>query len=46
MQTKRDTYQIITDTILVTLENCGPLERPWAGQALNMPINAVSGHLD
>ncbi|MGH6806843.1 MAG: ArdC-like ssDNA-binding domain-containing protein [Ensifer adhaerens] len=44
MQTKRDTYQIITDTILAALENCGPCERPWVGQALTMPVNAVSGH--
>lgn len=44
MQTKRDTYQIITDTILAALENCGPCERPWVGQAMTMPVNAVSGH--
>jgi len=43
MSTKRDTYQIITDTILETLENCGPCERPWVGPSLTMPINAVSG---
>lgn len=44
MQTKRDTYQIITDTILGALENCGPCERPWVGPSLTMPVNAVSGH--
>lgn len=44
MQTKRDTYQVITDTILGALENCGPCERPWVGPSLTMPVNAVSGH--
>ncbi|RWE04173.1 MAG: DUF1738 domain-containing protein [Mesorhizobium sp.] len=44
MSTKRDTYQIITDTILEALENCGPYERPWVGPSLTMPVNAVSGH--
>ncbi|QND60166.1 ArdC family protein [Mesorhizobium huakuii] len=44
MPTKRDTYQIITDTILGALENCGPCERPWGGPSLTMPVNAVSGH--
>lgn len=44
MQTKRDTYQTITDTILAALENCGPCERPWVGPSLTMPVNAVSGH--
>lgn len=44
MPTKRDTYQIITDTILEALENCGPCERPWVGPSLTMPVNAVSGH--
>ena len=44
MHTKRDTYQVITDTILQALENCGPCERPWMGPALTMPVNAVSGH--
>ncbi|TGP93623.1 MULTISPECIES: zincin-like metallopeptidase domain-containing protein [unclassified Mesorhizobium] len=44
MSTKRDTYQIITDTILEALENCGPCERPWVGPSLTMPVNAVSGH--
>jgi antirestriction protein ArdC len=44
MQTKRDTYQLITDTILGALENCGPCERPWVGPSLTMPVNAVSGH--
>jgi antirestriction protein ArdC len=41
---KRDTYRIITDTILAALENCGPLERPWIGHSLTMPVNAISGH--
>ncbi|MER8658464.1 zincin-like metallopeptidase domain-containing protein [Mesorhizobium sp. M0847] len=44
MPTKRDTYQIITDTILEALETCGPCERPWVGPSLTMPVNAVSGH--
>lgn len=44
MPTKRDTYQIITDTILKALETCGPCERPWVGPSLTMPVNAVSGH--
>lgn len=44
MHTKRDTYQIITDTILQALETCGPCERPWVGPSLTMPVNAVSGH--
>ena len=44
MPTKRDTYQIITDTILEALETCGPCERPWVGPSLTMPVNALSGH--
>ncbi|MER9020219.1 zincin-like metallopeptidase domain-containing protein [Mesorhizobium sp. M0590] len=44
MPTKRDTYQIITDTILRALENCGPCERPWSRPSLIMPTNALTGH--
>ena len=44
MQTKRDSYQVITDKILAKLEKCGPCERPWIGPSLTMPRNAVSGH--
>lgn len=44
MQTKRDTYQTITDTLLNALENCGPFERPWIGQSLTMPLNVASGN--
>ncbi|WP_455918384.1 ArdC family protein [Ensifer canadensis] len=44
MQTKRDTYQVITDTILQALENCGPCERPWVSPSPTMPVNAMSGH--
>lgn len=44
MQTKRDTYQVITDTILAALESCGPCERPWIGPSFGMPVNAISGH--
>lgn len=44
MQTKRDTYQVITDAILKALANCGPCERPWIGPSFTMPCNAVSGH--
>lgn len=43
MKTKRDTYQVITDAIIAALESCGPYERPWAGQALTMPENAITG---
>lgn len=44
MQTKRDTYQVITDAVLAGLEKCKPYERPWIGQTLTMPVNAVTGH--
>jgi antirestriction protein ArdC len=44
MTAKRDTYQIVTDHILAALETCGPVERPWIGTNLTMPVNAVSGH--
>lgn len=44
MQTKRDTYQIVTDHILAALDTCGPCERPWIGTNLTMPVNAKSGH--
>lgn len=40
---KRDTYQIITDTILAKLETCQPWERPWSGPNLSMPTNANTG---
>jgi antirestriction protein ArdC len=43
MQAKRDTYQVITDSILAALERCGPVERPWFGPSLTMPRNAASG---
>ncbi len=43
MQAKRDTYQVITDSILSALEQCGPVERPWFGPSLTMPRNAASG---
>jgi antirestriction protein ArdC len=44
MQAKKDTYEVVTDAIVTALEKCGPYERPWAGQALTMPVNAVTGH--
>jgi len=44
MEAKRNSYQVITDTILAALENCGPCERPWIGPSLTMPLNAVTGH--
>lgn len=44
MQTKRDSYQVITDKIIDALETCGPSQRPWIGPNLTMPRNATSGH--
>lgn len=43
MKAKHNTYQVITDAIIAALESCGPYERPWAGPALTMPENAITG---